>query len=433
MLANSLLNKLNQKISEKIDYAGASPFAFGIFGVLNYPASFLFWRYSDNHAYENLTLRLIATFLCLFLVLKKYWPKAAQIYFPLYWYFTLLFTLPFFGAYMLLHNQISPAWTMNALLGIYLFVLLVEWFSFLWLFLLGTALGVLFFVMTGGKFSDISVGAWQNAGYMYLFALGIGTLFSRNSGLIHAKRTKTIGLLPASIAHELRTPLTSIDSRCHSLARNYPTLLVAYNAAVAANLPIKQIDPEVLTALPQFLSEIQSETDAAQSFIDMLLINVKQHQLDSDKEAASCSMTACINMALERYPFRGTQRERVIFEQPTEDFLFRGNELLMVHVFFNLIKNSLYHIAATEYNTGNITIRIHKTDKRNAVSFKDTGVGIARKDLPHIFERFYSRTRHGSGIGLAFCKMIIKGFGGQISCASVQGQYTEFLMTFSGC
>jgi signal transduction histidine kinase len=62
--------------------------------------------------------------------------------------------------------------------------------------------------------------------------------------------------------------------------------------------------------------------------------------------------------------------------------------------------------------------------------FKDTGKGIASKDLPFVFDRFYTQTPHGTGIGLAFCQDVLKRFGGSIVCDSVEGEYTIFTLSF---
>jgi signal transduction histidine kinase len=65
---------------------------------------------------------------------------------------------------------------------------------------------------------------------------------------------------------------------------------------------------------------------------------------------------------------------------------------------------------------------------------KDTGIGIAEEDLPHIFDRFYradkSRTRNtgGAGIGLAIVKSIVTAHGGSIHVRSQYGNGSEFVI-----
>lgn len=57
---------------------------------------------------------------------------------------------------------------------------------------------------------------------------------------------------------------------------------------------------------------------------------------------------------------------------------------------------------------------------------RDTGPGIGRDSLPHIFKPFYSRRPEGTGLGLSICKEIIESHGGRISVSSFPGHGTTF-------
>ena len=92
------------------------------------------------------------------------------------------------------------------------------------------------------------------------------------------------------------------------------------------------------------------------------------------------------------------------------------------------MKNAIYYIRAAE--RGEIFISIEISQTQNILFFKDTSVGIDAKDLSNIFKQFYSSTRHGTGVGLAFCKSVMKSYGGDIICRSEKGSYTEFVLTF---
>ncbi|HBC71240.1 MAG TPA: ATP-binding protein [Coxiellaceae bacterium] len=95
---------------------------------------------------------------------------------------------------------------------------------------------------------------------------------------------------------------------------------------------------------------------------------------------------------------------------------------------FNLLKNALYYIARAR--KGQIYIHLENRENENRLYFKDTGKGIAKEMLSHIFNRFYSKTDGGVGIGLSFCKMAMEWMGGSITCQSVEGEYTEFVLHF---
>ena len=64
----------------------------------------------------------------------------------------------------------------------------------------------------------------------------------------------------------------------------------------------------------------------------------------------------------------------------------------------------------------------------------DTGCGIAEKDIPHVFQRFYradtSRNLTGNGLGLALVHAIVTSYGGHVSCASKLGEGSQFVVTF---
>lgn len=189
--------------------------------------------------------------------------------------------------------------------------------------------------------------------------------------------------------------------------------------------PIPKMHYEIL---PSVAESIEAETKAAFAIIDMLFVKSGMMNLDLT-QIEKCSISACIAEALQRYPFAPDEREKVIWSpENSSDFEFSGKKILMIHVIFNLLKNALYYLKVA--SKGEITIWSEPGAEYNMLHFKDTGTGIAPEILPHIFERFFSHTLHGTGIGLAFCKMVMQNFGGDISCKSVVGEFTEFNLKF---
>ena len=237
---------------------------------------------------------------------------------------------------------------------------------------------------------------------------------------------RAMRLLASSIAHELRTPLCGISLGSQGIQQILPTLIDGYQLAEQRNLLEKKLPKRKFNILNQVLTNIIHEVRSANVFIDMLLMKVGPQYL-SKQQINTCSITNCIDSALQRYPLTLEEKQLVQLEK-TDDFEFMGDELTIIHVLFNLIKNALYHTKAA--SKGHISIWLEQHKEYNELHFKDTGTGIDKLKLPRIFDEFFSDTSEGAGIGLAFCKMSMENINGQIHCRTEKGEYTEFILLF---
>lgn len=232
-------------------------------------------------------------------------------------------------------------------------------------------------------------------------------------------------LLAASMAHELRTPLRAIESSAEGIAKFLPILVEAYKKAREANLDVPYIAPLHYKSLVNLTNNTRIETRAAFAVIDMLLVKTNLSHINKEN-FTTCSMGHCIVEAIKRYPLRSDEKHLIRWKKC--DFSFYGDELLMTHIIFNLLKNALYYVKAG--NKGEIQIWCDKNEKFNILHFKDTGQGMDAEVLSKLFTPFFTKTYHGTGVGLAFCKLVMQSFGGDITCDSVKGEYTDFTMTF---
>lgn len=239
------------------------------------------------------------------------------------------------------------------------------------------------------------------------------------------EQEETTKLLAASIAHELRTPLRAIESGAHGIEKFLPILLEGYKKAKDAGLEVPFIAPLHIKSLAKIAHNTEVETRAAFSVIDMLLVNANASQINTSK-FTTCSIADCVRTALTRYPFRSDETHLIHLKKG--DFSFHGDEMLMIHILFNLLKNALYYIKAA--NKGDIYIWCDQNEQFNLLHFKDTSQGIDPAILPRIFEKFFTKTQHGTGVGLAFSKLVMQSFGGDIACDSVKGEYTDFTLSF---
>lgn len=232
-------------------------------------------------------------------------------------------------------------------------------------------------------------------------------------------------LLSLTIAHELRTPLGSIKMTALALKQYLPILIDSYKNHTSTEE--NHLSNEQLSGISEAFDRIVKSATSANQIISMILTNLMAEEAQVSKYNL-CSIEECLKISIEEYTFPLGDPTQIDLSQ-LKDFTFYGDKDLIKHVFFNLFKNAFYFIKKA--GKGHITISNDQKGKYNKIYFKDTGYGIQKGNLSKIFDKFYtSDTHHGTGIGLAFCKLVMQAIGGNISCKSVFGEYTEFILSF---
>ena len=103
-----------------------------------------------------------------------------------------------------------------------------------------------------------------------------------------------------------------------------------------------------------------------------------------------------------------------------------GDEEKLGQVLVNLVDNALKFTP----EGGSVTLSVSARETAVELQVRDTGLGIGRDELPHIFERFYkvdrSRRDGGTGLGLAIVKHIVQLHGGEVKAESEQGMGSTF-------
>ncbi len=115
-------------------------------------------------------------------------------------------------------------------------------------------------------------------------------------------------------------------------------------------------------------------------------------------------------------------------EPPSGSTTVMGDKETLEQAFSNLLSN------AVKYNqpNGSVTVTFQENDDKITTEIKDTGIGIEKKHLPHLFNQFFRVSRSedkkgkGSGLGLSICKKIVDAHSGTIDVSSVPGEGTTF-------
>jgi two-component system CAI-1 autoinducer sensor kinase/phosphatase CqsS len=265
---------------------------------------------------------------------------------------------------------------------------------------------------------------------LYGFILVIGSIAMRNKKIIELEKLRAIADVTNNMAHELRTPFLGIKALAQGIGLHLPNLLRAYYLAIDNNLEIEPIRHRHLRRLKFGLREIELETNHSNSIIDRLLINATERPVE-EHVFETISARQCVLDAIHRYPFAGRYERDLVETDLDQDFIVSAPPVLVVHVLFNLLKNSLYYVQKA--GKGGVTIKLRATHGAGRrIIVHDTGTGIPTQIIRRIFDRFFTTTEagHGAGIGLSFCKMVMEGLGGSIVCTSRFGHFTNFVLTF---
>ncbi|MNH92320.1 Sensor histidine kinase YycG [compost metagenome] len=212
----------------------------------------------------------------------------------------------------------------------------------------------------------------------------------------------------ANVSHELRTPLTTIKSYLEALDDG-------------------ALDDRELAQ--RFIGVTRSETERMIRLVTDLL---HLSRLDSKQAMMSKEDTRISEMLEEvadRFSFQLRQRKiriEIRVEQGVTSMLLDRDKI--DQVLDNLVSNAIKYTS----DEGAIRILARLTGKDLLeISVHDTGIGIPKKDLARIFERFYrvdkarSRNMGGTGLGLSIAREIIKAHGGTITLESELGQGTK--------
>ncbi|MCZ4409081.1 ATP-binding protein [Cryomorphaceae bacterium 1068] len=123
------------------------------------------------------------------------------------------------------------------------------------------------------------------------------------------------------------------------------------------------------------------------------------------------------------------QEKKLVFHSDPEEINMDYDEAKIRHIIYNLLSNALKFTNAGD----RIDISLRQTDDQKLyVTIRDTGIGIAKGKLPHIFNRFYqaddssTRAAEGTGIGLSLCYELVKLLDGQMGVESEEGVGSTF-------
>lgn len=214
----------------------------------------------------------------------------------------------------------------------------------------------------------------------------------------------------ADTSHELRTPLAIMKTDSEVLLRNKKS-----NAQDLRRLAERNLE----------------EIDRMSKTVEDLLTLSREEKGDKVRRG-KINLSYTAGRLAERMEALAQAKKITIGLGKMEEGLVPGNRAAMERAILNIFQNAISYTPSG----GNINVAVHRSGGYMTLSVKDTGIGISKKDLSRIFERFYkadfsrNTNSEGAGLGLAIVKEVVEKHGGKVKISSRLGKGTGVTVQF---
>lgn len=222
-----------------------------------------------------------------------------------------------------------------------------------------------------------------------------------------AKQDETRQKFISDISHEFQTPLTSIQGFANILKEE--------------DLPKEQR----VKYANIILYNSKRLSSLAKNMLQLTLLDREEIEL----ELTNYSLVEQMNRVISTQENQAMEKNiEIVFEMAKKEIFIEGDEQRLEQVWTNIISNAIKYTN----EGGLITITMKKNSKDIEISIEDTGIGMSKEVVSHIFERFYredkARNVEGNGLGLAIVKSIVDLHHGKIDILSQVDVGTNFIV-----
>ena len=209
-----------------------------------------------------------------------------------------------------------------------------------------------------------------------------------------------------NVSHELRSPIASLLALVETLE----------------NGALDDRDTAV-----DFIGRIHDEANRMGAIVEELLELSRLESGQAPLRLAPLSLSVMVTDITGQFRLRA-ERSGIDLDTSLPDNLPRAlaDETTFRRALVNLVDNALKFTPAG----GQVHMSVTEEEDTIKVEVRDTGEGIPREHLPHIFERFYkvdrSRRDKGTGLGLAIVKHTVEAHGGRVHAESEEGEGSVF-------
>jgi signal transduction histidine kinase len=241
----------------------------------------------------------------------------------------------------------------------------------------------------------------------------IEQLKETESQLVQTEKLASLGRMSAGIIHEINNPLNFATTGLYTL-RNKG----------------KYLAPEQQGEYAEVLKDVEEGIKRVKTIVsDLRMFTHPETESRDQVEVADVLGSALRFLANE-------WKDRVQIDQKLDPHqTVWANKNKMIHVFTNLLQNSLDALKDKDFHNGDkpaIAIEGSMNNGRSVVRVRDNGPGIDTQHLDKIFDPFFTTkdVGEGMGLGLSICYRIVQECDGRISVKTESGKYCEFTLEF---
>lgn len=416
----SSLLRLPMLAEQQLSKHGAQPMTFSLVIFALYTlAGFISGGTKDPLASAGFmaAVRLIGVTLCFGLLLKEIWPTKLKRYFALYWLVTVLYCLPLSGTvvFFRIHEGLMDMmlWVVN--FG--LLMALLDSGSFLFLGLLGAGLAFGGWRLVMGSLPADIWNSTTLAGVGIIFVLIVSAQFFTRKREKLTRDTLYWNRVASSIlGHEMGDPLSILQGVGMNMKQAFKSSKKTKNRDGEEGY---WMPAQWYTFFEQFPDIMVTQSEEGKKDIQRFRAFVQQQVLGAFTKRKQ-SAYELVKEGIEKEAKKVGERLK-IDTICKEDFGIGVVEGVFPTVIGNIVRNASIHGHASH-----VTITVDGA--RHTLTIRDNGKGIPPDVLPRIFDLHYTTSLgiKGSGIGLAFVKMVIESSGGKVSCHSKYGSKDSF-------
>ena len=223
------------------------------------------------------------------------------------------------------------------------------------------------------------------------------TLLKRE--IAKVEQLRTVATLASGMAHEIKNPLTTIKT-------------------FTEHLPQKLDDKEFLL---KFSNLVGHDVDRINELVHQLL----EYAKPTPPEFKEVKFNKILEETIETLSSHFIRQKIQLYTEITSSnaLILKLDPKQIRQALINALLNAIEAMP----NGGNLTITTSILETNFVISIRDTGVGIPKQDIPHIFDPFFTKKDHGTGLGLSITRGIIEEHGGKIYAKSKEGEGTTII------